>query len=340
MSDKEFSNILILNFGQLGDVVLSLPVLSAIRERFPDAKITFMGGKAVAEVVKLSGCSDAQIIVDRVKLRDSAKLWSIRQIFKLIGEVRREKFDFVIDLHSLSETNLLGFLSGAKTRLYSNRENRSLDRLSNFRPRPPLEDKSKHIADRYLDVIKPLAIENVKRIAKITPNPKDLEFVESLWQKYGLDDSTIGLFPGAGHPLRRWSLQNFGKLAELLHSSHKIAVFLGPEERELRGEIEKTFPAETVIFDNLNLAQFVAALSKLSVFVSNDTGPVHLAAAVEIPVVMLLKRSDFSDYHFSPLAMHLRMLGKAEIDDINPKDVFQAVNELLNEKGNKVKSKK
>ncbi|HRH40730.1 MAG TPA: glycosyltransferase family 9 protein [Pyrinomonadaceae bacterium] len=336
MLDKnlEFSNILVLNFGQLGDVILSFPVMSAIREKFPNAKITFMGGKAVAEIVKLSGYSDAQIVVDRVKLRDSAKLWSIRQIFKLIGEVRREKFDFVIDLHSLSETNLLGFLSGAKKRLYSNRENRSLDFLSNFRPRPPLEDKSKHIAERYLDIIKPLEIENVKKIVQITPNQNDLEFVENLWQKHKLEKSVIGLFPGAGHLSRRWSLQNFSILAEFLsqRDSHQIAVFLGPEERDLRGEIEKIFPAKTVIFDNLNLGQFVAALSKLSGFVSNDTGPVHLAAAVGIPIVMLLKRSDFDSYHFSPLATHLRLLGKEEIDDINPEDVYQAVNELLTEK--------
>ncbi len=67
------SNILIINFGQIGDVILSLPALQAVREKFPAAKITAMIGKSGAEIVELSGCADEQIVVDRVKLRDGKK---------------------------------------------------------------------------------------------------------------------------------------------------------------------------------------------------------------------------------------------------------------------------
>src|SRR6266487_5896894 len=122
-------NILVIDFGQLGDVVLSLPALRAIRERFPSARITVVVGKPGAEVVNLSGYAHATRVVDRVALRDGPKLVSIIRIAKFVKEVRRAKFDFVIDLHSLSETNLLGFLSGAPKRLYSRRPGRS-DRKS------------------------------------------------------------------------------------------------------------------------------------------------------------------------------------------------------------------
>src|SRR6185369_3171345 len=127
-------NILVIDFGQLGDVVLSLPALRAIRERFPHAKITVAIGKPGGEIVKLSGYADDVLEVDRVGLRDGPKLISIGRIFKFVADVRKQKYDFVIDLHSLSETNLLGFLSGAPRRLYARRPGRSIDYLANFEP--------------------------------------------------------------------------------------------------------------------------------------------------------------------------------------------------------------
>src|SRR5882672_3116339 len=106
-------NILVIDFGQLGDVVLSLPALGAVRKRFPRARITVAVGKPGAEVVGLSGFADETLVVDRVGLRDGFKPLSVLRVFKIVKQVREKKFDFVIDLHSLSETNLLGFLSGA-----------------------------------------------------------------------------------------------------------------------------------------------------------------------------------------------------------------------------------
>ena len=102
-------NILVIDFGQLGDVVLSLPALGAIRKRFPRARITVAVGKPGAEVVALSGFADETLVVDRVALRDGFKPLSVFRVFKIVKDVREKKFDFVIDLHSLSETNLLGF---------------------------------------------------------------------------------------------------------------------------------------------------------------------------------------------------------------------------------------
>jgi ADP-heptose:LPS heptosyltransferase len=168
-------NILVIHFGQMGDVILALPALQAIRQKFPTAKLTALLGKSSAMIARLTDLFDEEIIVDRVELRDGGKLRSINQIRRIVKETRRRKFDFVIDLHSLSETNLLGFLSGARARLYANRENRSLDFLARFPAKPPTEDKSKHISQRYLDVLAPLGIENVDTFAHIAPRAENLE---------------------------------------------------------------------------------------------------------------------------------------------------------------------
>src|SRR5690349_8668459 len=141
---------------------MSLPALRAIREKFPQAKITVAVGKPGGEIVRMSGQADETIEIDRVALRDGFKPLSIWKVVQITKDIRRREFDFVIDLHSFSETNLLGFFSGAPKRLFGRRRGRSLDFLANFRPQPPLEEtnRTRHQVDRYLDVLKPLEIPN------------------------------------------------------------------------------------------------------------------------------------------------------------------------------------
>lgn len=323
-------NILIINFGQLGDVILSLPALSAVRSKFPRAKITALIGKASAELVELSNLVDEKIAVDRVKLRDSAKMWSLKEILKIAAEIRRRRFDFIIDLHSLSETNLLGYFSGAKHRLYINRESRSLDFLGNFAPKPPLEDKSKHATDRYLDALKPLGIEGAERFVQITPKAADIEKIGRFWQnKVATDRKLVGIFPGAGHPSRRWKLSNFADAAARLIRENKSQpiVFLGPEEVDMRSEIESTFPAETFIVDKLTIPQLAAAMSRLDVLISNDTGAMHVGALVGAPIVLLIDYRAPTTY--LPLTQKICIPGKCALEEITVEAVTRAASAFL-----------
>ena len=323
-------NILIIHFGQLGDVILSLPAFFAIREKFTDAKITVLVGKASVEMIELAGFADEKIAVDRVKLRDSGKIWSIGEIFKLSKEIRRRKFDFIIDLHSLAETNLLGFFSGAKRRLYINRENRSLDFLANFNPKPPLEDKSKHAADRYLDILQSLSIENPPRFVQIFPPSSAHETIEKLWREKKITGKKlVGLFPGAGHPSRRWKLENFAASAERFARVEDLqaVVFLGPEEKDLRGEVEKLFPGGTIIVDGLTLSQFAAAMTRLEVLISNDTGAMHVGALAGTRIVLILDERAPASY--LPLTEKLRVVNSGTLDEISVGEVFRATLESL-----------
>ncbi len=326
-------NILVIDFGQLGDVVLSLPSLRAIRERFPRATITVAVGKPGAEVVGLSGYADATLVVDRVALRDGFKPLSLMRVFTIVKDVRRRKFDFVIDLHSLSETNLLGFLSGAPQRLYSRRPNRSLDFLSNYRPRPPLEEEvpKRHLVDRYLDVLIPLGVTKAARLPQLKLRAQDNAAVEQILKKAKVNSGTplVGLFPGAGHPGRRWPLENFAELADYLIRNHgvRVLVFAGPEERALMQQMRAVFPATTLLIDTLSIPQLAAALARLAVFVSNDTGPMHVAVAVGTPVVALLDRP--TPNSFVPIENHHRVIYSRTIKEITTEEVYGVARELL-----------
>jgi ADP-heptose:LPS heptosyltransferase len=324
-------NILVIDFGQLGDVVLSLPALRAIRERFPHARITVAVGKPGGEIVKLSGYASEVLEVDRVALRDGVKLVSIGRIFKFVRQVRKSKYDFVIDLHSLSETNLLGFLSGAPRRLYARRPGRSLDLLSNFEPRPPREAKTAHAVDRYLDVIKPLGIQNPPRLPVLRTATEANTAIEALLKKERANSGTLlaGIFPGAGHASRLWPLEYFADVADHLirNEGVRVVVFAGPEERSLLPQMRKLFPAGTIFLDRLTIPQLVSAQARLTLFISNDTGPVHTAAAVGTPVVVVMDRPDA--HSFTPIGDQHRLVFGREITQIPVQQVYQAAREVL-----------
>ncbi len=327
-------NILVINFGQLGDVVLSLPAWRIIREKFPRAKITALVGKASAEIIEISGFVNEKIVVDRVRLRDSGKVWSIGQILKLAREIRSKKFDFIVDLHSLYETNLLGFFSGATYRLYANRENRSLDFLGNFEPKPPREDKTKHLTEHYLSVLEPLGrTENAERFVKLRPRSADFDAVESLLQNYNVaGKKLVALFPGAGHRSRRWSLENFARLTKLLSEDKTLQpiVFLGPEEKNLRAEVREKFPAKTIIFDGLTIPQFAAALSLAQVLISNDTGAIHIGAVVGISIVLILDKRAPTTY--LPPTDKLSVVRSRTLAEIGVEEVYTATRKILKNK--------
>lgn len=326
-------NILVIDFGQLGDVVLSLPALTAIRKRFPRARITVAVGKPGAEIIALSGLVDETLVVDRVGLRDGFKPLSVLRVFKIVKDVREKKFDFVIDLHSLSETNLLGFLSGAPKRLYSRRPGRSLDYLANFHPRPPVETdhRQRHLIDRYLDVLIPLEIETSDRLPKLKTRSSDAAALERILMKAKADAGAplVGLFPGAGHPSRRWPLEQFASLADFLvrNDQVRVLVFLGPEERAFAGDVRRQFPPSTIVLDQLTIPQLAAAQARLAAFVSNDTGPMHIASAVGTPVVLLLDKRAPESY--LPQGDRHRVIYNSIIGDISVDEVYDATRSIL-----------
>jgi len=320
-------NILVIDFGQLGDVILSLPALAAVRNRFPRARVTVAVGGAAAAIVEMAGVADETLAVDRVALRDGPKHLSVWQIGKLVLDVRRRRFDFVIDLHSLSETNLLGFLSGAGQRLYARRPGRSLDYLANFRPEPPIEDRSKHAIDRYLDVLAPLGVGEVSRVPRLAVREEDGRAVDEMLRKAkargarqngdGGDAPLVGIFPGAGHPSRRWPIERFAELAWMLERNDSVrsVLFAGPEERKLVREARPKFPPSTVVLDRLTVPQLAAAASGLSLFISNDTGPMHIAAAVGTPVVILMQHHPMFNCYIPPGDRH-RVVAARTIEEI------------------------
>ena len=323
-------NILVLDFGQLGDVVLSLPALAAIRKRFPRARITVAGGLAAALVVEMSGAADRTLAIDRVSLRDGSKWSSVLSMVQLVGEVRRARYDLVIDLHSLSESNLLGYLAGAPARVFAQRGGRSLDFLATMRT--PWEDRGKHQVDRYLDVLAPLGVSGAARVPKLRTRAEDDSAVQKMLEERGAAgaSSLVGLFPGASQPNRRWPLERFAELASRLEKDgSRMVVFLGPEEMSVADQMHAAFSSSALVLDGLTLSQLASMAARLNLLISNDSGPMHLAAAVGTPVLLLLGAPIPGPYWFGPVGERHRIIARKSLAQITVAEVYATARSML-----------
>ncbi len=325
-------NILILNLGQLGDTVLSLPALAAVRERFPRARISVLAGIAAGQAIEMSGFADRIIPVDRVALRDGSKLQSIARIVKLAAQVRRDRFDLVIDLRSFWETNLLGLISGAPARLFANRGGRSIDLLATVRT--AREDRTRHLVDRYLDVLAPLGIGEVSRIPRLVSRQEDRDEAERFLQSEDAagDRPLAGFFPGAGHPSRCWPLARFAEVAVRLEQSDgtRSVLFLGPEESGMAEQARSLFPAGTIVVERRSLSLFAAIAERLAILIANDTGPMHgVAAAVGTPVLVIPGSIHPEILLFIPVGEQHRVVMRSAILQIAPTDVYAAARAIL-----------
>ena len=280
-------NLLVIHLGQLGDVVLGIPALDALRTAYPDSRITALTGTPADQLVRLAGLADEVVGVDRVALRDGPKLKSIGEILRLARRMRSRRFDAVVDIHAFYESGLLALVTGARMRVGPRRENRSLPGA--YTSTAPY-DLDLHVSDRYLAVSAAAGAPARVREPRLIPAPSDLATVDARLESAGASGAVlVGLNPGAGWENRRWPADRFIELGRrLIEDGCRIAVFAGPEEAGLGERLAEAIGVGAQAMEGLSLGQLAAALSRCHVVVSNDTGPSHISAAVGTPTVVLM----------------------------------------------------
>ena len=284
-------NILVIHLGQLGDVVLGIPALDALRSAYPDARITALTGTPADQIVRMADLADDVVGLDRVALRDGPKVKSISEILRLARSMRARRFDAVVDIHAFYESGLLAIVTGARMRVGPRRENRSLPRA--YTATAPY-DLDLHIADRYLAVAAAAGAPARVLESRIQPPTDAREKIDGRWREIGLASATVvGLNPGAGFESKRWPVERWLALGHALTAGGvSVVVFAGPEERGLGERLATEIGGGAVGLERLSLGELAAAFERCRIVVSNDTGPSHISAAVGTPTLVLMAGND------------------------------------------------
>ncbi|MEW5975715.1 MAG: glycosyltransferase family 9 protein [Acidobacteriota bacterium] len=323
--------ILIIRLARLGDVILMFPAIRALRSRFPKSHLAMVVGQPYAPVLEMCSAVDEVIAVDRVAMRDGSKLVALRDILLLVRKVRSPRFDLVLDFHSFRETNLLSLCSAGRYRMGVQRFQAPYLSFC-FNLPPVLEDKSRHVAETFLSLVQPLgALQNLDDY-QLDFAAQDVAAGKRFCRTWGVSPGTIllGMNVGAGSPGRTWPPERFAELADLL--SHEknvtVVVFSGPGESHLaRAVVDAMRTPPPILADELPLRSLAAAFSQCRVLLSNDTGPMHLAAAAGVPTLGLFSLS--SPDHYRPLGPRSRHLRRTPIQDLTAEEVHAVLREML-----------
>lgn len=310
---SEVRNVLVVRLDEIGDAVLTTPLLRELRRNLPMARITLVVAPHVANLMQLCPyvnevltyqCHTTHLKWQRLRLHVAAlklarrHLWARRYDLALLPrwDVDQDHAAFV------------AYFSGAKWRVgYSEtvseqkrRLNRGLDRLLT----QPLFDRApKHEVEYGLGIIRALGGTIRETNLELWVGAEDEAFAERVLQQAGVgaEDTVVALCPAGGSsPLKQWPVSRFIELGRWLQTEYDARLLLvgGPGEEVLASEIEQGLdvPAISVIGCS-TLRQMAAVMRRCQLYVGNDTGPMHVAAAMGVPTIGLFGSSCHHRFH-------------------------------------------
>lgn len=286
---KPLHNILIVRTDRMGDVVLTTPVIGALRAAYPKARLCMLVTPATWDLV--AGHPD----LDEVMLDDRAKrhkgFWGF---WRLIRQLRRRNFSAAFIFHTKRRTNLMCFLAGIPHRIgYKNNK-------FGFLLTDPVKDTRhegrQHEVDYCLDILKAWGLAPPKMALKVSLHGAAEQWAKDFFKQPALQDKRcIAIHPGASDPAKCWPAHRFAAMMNVLDQRHAcVFVLMGAAATTVVAEQIKTDLEDHVMVWNLtgktSVAQMVSILKRCQLLISNDSGPVHVAAGVGTPVVSLFTR--------------------------------------------------
>ncbi|HIE26256.1 TPA: glycosyltransferase family 9 protein [Candidatus Poribacteria bacterium] len=294
---KDITKILILRPDGIGDLLNSTPAISLLRRSYPDAHITVLAQPLNAEILIGNPDVDEVLIYDRISRHK--RLW---ERLKFFHRLRKTGYDLVVVMYTASWYNFLAYASGAKYRVgrYQKRFKSTLTHPC----RQTYAKETVHEVERNLDLVRIIC---GNEIALPAQNAKSSDLVLNLseeerqWahdytQKLGIseDDFFVCIHPGGSSFDKLWTEDGYARVADRLveRFGAKILMLHGPSESQLASDIQQRMTHDVLIYAPESLRQLAALIDRCKLFICNDSGPMHIAAALDVPTVAIFGPTD------------------------------------------------
>ncbi len=279
---SETPRILIVRLSAVGDVIHAMPLANALRERFPKAFLTWVASNPAATLLQGHEALDELIVVGRRWLK------SPREVLNLRRRLRALRFNVAIDGQGLTKSAIAAWLSGAPRRIgFGDHWGRE---ISQWFYTDRVHTKTKHTVDRTLELVEPLGIVRpVVRFQVPIAQPERDAAARTL-RELGIEGPFAIINAGAGWPSKLWPPERFSAVAGHLGRQWRlpsIVVWAGQQERTRAEAIVAGSGGQARLAPATTLRELAALAQQARMFVSSDTGPLHLAVAVGTPCVGL-----------------------------------------------------
>ncbi len=284
--------ILIRFTNWIGDAVMALPALEAVKENFPDSTITVVGKPWVIPLLENHPSVDHILPLEK-RGKYPADLF---EVLRVAARIRRGGFDLAILFQNAFEAALLSRLGGIGLRIGYNTDGRRF-----LLSHAILRDKSilgQHQVNYYLAILRALGWQAETRDPRLYISDNDRESTCSLLSQkdIGEDDFLVGVSPGAAFgPAKRWPAERFAEIGDrAVEAWHAKVLILGSKGDRPIGEcIDANMKHETLnLCGSTALGEVMALIDRCRVFVTNDSGLMHIAAALNVPTVAIFGSTD------------------------------------------------
>ena len=283
----DFKRILIVRTDRIGDVLLSTPVIKALRDNYPVAYIAMMVSPYAKDIVEGNPFLDEVIIYDK-----DAKHKSWLRSIKFARNLKKKRFDLAIILHPTNRVHLVTFFAGIRRRVGYGRK---LGFLLTDRIKHTKQSGEKHELEYALDLVRYLGIEPQEKALIFPIKPESEIWVEELFKEEGIKkgDRLLAIHPAASCPSKIWPNERFAEVGDRLIKKYgfKVLMIAGPRDLGLAASVIKRMHQAAInLSGKASISQLASLLKRCSLFISNDSGPVHIAASVGTPVISIFGR--------------------------------------------------
>jgi heptosyltransferase-1 len=316
LTSRDFRKILLIKLSAVGDVVHTIPVLNKLRRRYPSAQLDWLVTPAIADLLRHHPAITNIIEFEREAWSTPWRLAPFASYVRLAAKLRAAAYDLVVDMHGQFRTAVLTLATGAPTRIGFDRPRA---RVWDASPRKfpeqarkhawqgaregswvaythhiPIPTLDLHAVDRYL---------NVGPILSLDGEPADFSFpiplsavsrVEALLAEHGADHADIVIMaPGTIWETKHWGSDKFAKVAAHFLSKGLAIILIGSQrERVVCEQVVALAPGVIDLAGMTTLSELAALIQRSTLCITNDSGPMHLAVALDRPVIGIFGPTD------------------------------------------------
>jgi heptosyltransferase I len=295
LEKDKLDSILVVKLSAIGDVVHSLPLLEVLRKNFPGARIDWLVEEEASQIIEGHKDLDHMIVSRRKSwqrrfLRGNQRAAVLKEIREFVRNLRTVQYGLVIDLQGLFKSGILTGLSRGRRKMGFTGGGKEGSYLF-LTEKPHFFDYNKHALNRYLAAAEYLSCDIPSWKGQIPIRPIDREKVDRLLHHHSLDHGVmVAINPVARWETKLWDEQNYAPLADRLQRELACKViFTGSkEDRPLIGRIVERMENQPLnLAGEIGLKELAYLYTRCRLVISTDTGPMHIAAAMNTPVVAL-----------------------------------------------------
>lgn len=339
--------ILIVRLSAVGDTILSLPVLCALRKEYPNSRIGWVVGSGAADIVRGHDALDDLFVLTKNDLKSVKAYWAF------LKRIREWQPTTLIDVQGLTKSALIGWYSGATRRIGLVKSEFEGRELSTWLNNTLVTPTSEHVVQRGLALLKPLGIENPEIEYRVPVSPAANQRVNEQVRELAGPNVELGPFAiinvGAGWVSKIWPAERYAAVAKHLKDRWNLRTMIawgGSEERSLAEQVSILSGGAAIELPATSLLELAEWIRRSVLFVGSDTGPMHLSVAIDIPTVSLIgpmpigRVGHFSEKHIAiqreSLTEKERNCRKTDTKpmlSIQASDVIEACDEILTRRG-------